>query len=228
MDVGLGTLKLCDFGSAKVLQRGESNVSYICSRYYRAPELIFGATNYTTAIDVWSMGCVMAELFLGQPLFPGDSGVDQLVEIIKVLGAPTHEQVLAMNKAYPTYNFPDIRPHPWSKVFKQTTPQSAMDLLARVLVYTPGKRPHAIELCAHEFFDELRDPAATLPSGAPLPRSLFEFTPEELASASQFGVRERILPCRSQLQLPHLAGSSSTASREPNTQPPDDDYKMSV
>ncbi|RCV33066.1 hypothetical protein SEVIR_2G345500v4 [Setaria viridis] len=77
-------LKLCDFGSAKVLVKGEPNISYICSRYYRAPELIFGATEYTTAIDVWSAGCVLAELLLGQPLFPGDSGVDQLVEIIKV------------------------------------------------------------------------------------------------------------------------------------------------
>lgn len=46
--------------------KGEPNISYICSRYYRAPELIFGATEYTTAIDIWSMGCVMAELLLGQ------------------------------------------------------------------------------------------------------------------------------------------------------------------
>ena len=67
-----------------MLVRGEPNISYICSRYYRAPELIFGATDYTTTIDLWSVGCVMAELLLGQPLFPGESGVDQLVEIIKV------------------------------------------------------------------------------------------------------------------------------------------------
>lgn len=68
----------------QVLVPKEPNISYICSRYYRAPELIFGATDYTTAIDMWSVGCVMAELLLGQPLFPGESGVDQLVEIIKV------------------------------------------------------------------------------------------------------------------------------------------------
>ena len=54
-----------------MLVPGESNISYICSRFYRAPELIFGATDYTTAIDVWSVGCVMAELLLGQPVFPG-------------------------------------------------------------------------------------------------------------------------------------------------------------
>merc|ERR1719410_738486 len=58
-------LKLCDFGSAKALVAGEPNVSYICSRYYRAPELIFGSTDYTTAIDIWSQGCVGAELLLG-------------------------------------------------------------------------------------------------------------------------------------------------------------------
>jgi len=58
-------LKLCDFGSAKRVVKGEVNVSYICSRYYRAPELIFGATDYDPMIDVWSAGCVIAELLLG-------------------------------------------------------------------------------------------------------------------------------------------------------------------
>jgi len=88
---------LCDFGSAKILVPGEPNVSYICSRYYRAPELVFEATQYTTAIDVWSLGCVMAEMLLGNPLFPGESAVDQLIEIIKILGTPTREEIHAMN-----------------------------------------------------------------------------------------------------------------------------------
>jgi serine/threonine protein kinase len=57
--------------SAKRLVADQPNVGYICSRYYRAPELIFGATDYTTSIDIWSMGCVFAEMFLGKPLFPG-------------------------------------------------------------------------------------------------------------------------------------------------------------
>jgi len=88
LDPNSHVVKLCDFGSAKMLVKGESNIAYICSRYYRAPELIFGATDYTTAIDTWSFGCVFAELMLGQPLFPGDSNVDQLVEIIKVVVLP--------------------------------------------------------------------------------------------------------------------------------------------
>ncbi|KAG8061662.1 hypothetical protein GUJ93_ZPchr0003g17922 [Zizania palustris] len=109
-------LKLCDFGSAKVLVKGEPNISYICSRYYRAPELIFGATEYTTAIDIWSAGCVLAELLTGQPLFPGESGVDQLVEIIKILGTPTREEIKCMNPNYTEFKFPQIKAHPWHKV----------------------------------------------------------------------------------------------------------------
>ena len=58
----------------------------------------------------------MAELLLGQPIFPGDSGVDQLVEIIKVLGTPTREQIKEMNQHYTEFKFPQIKPHPWSKV----------------------------------------------------------------------------------------------------------------
>ncbi|CAB1328022.1 unnamed protein product, partial [Coregonus sp. 'balchen'] len=96
LDPETAVLKLCDFGSAKQLVRGEPNVSYICSRYYRAPELIFGATDYTSSIDVWSAGCVLAELLLGQPIFPGDSGVDQLVEIIKVFRPRTPPEAIAL------------------------------------------------------------------------------------------------------------------------------------
>ena len=116
VDTNTQVLKLCDFGSAKRLIKGEPNVAYICSRYYRAPELIFGATEYSSCIDIWSMGCVLAELLLGHPLFPGESGVDQLVEIIKILGTPTREQIMLMNPNYTEFKFPQIKQHPWHKV----------------------------------------------------------------------------------------------------------------
>uniref|UniRef100_M1CBL8 non-specific serine/threonine protein kinase n=1 Tax=Solanum tuberosum TaxID=4113 RepID=M1CBL8_SOLTU len=172
-------LKLCDFGSAKVLVKGEPNVSYICSRYYRAPELIFGATEYTTAIDIWSTGCVMAELLLGQPLFPGESGVDQLVEIIKVLGTPTREEIKCMNPNYTEFKFPQIKPHPWHKVFQKRLPPEAVDLICRFFQYSPYLRCTALEACIHPFFDELRDPNTRLPNGRPLP-PLYNFKPQEL------------------------------------------------
>ncbi|KAI7748438.1 hypothetical protein M8C21_007596 [Ambrosia artemisiifolia] len=172
-------VKLCDFGSAKVLVKGESNISYICSRYYRAPELIFGATEYTTAIDIWSAGCVLAELLLGQPLFPGDSGVDQLVEIIKVLGTPTREEIKCMNPNYKEYKFPQIKAHPWHKILHKRTPPEAVDLVSRLLQYSPNLRSTALEAMIHPFFDELRDPAVRLPNGRFLP-PLFNFKSHEL------------------------------------------------
>ena len=179
LDPESGILKLCDFGSAKHLVRGEPNVSYICSRYYRAPELIFGATDYTTNIDVWSAGCVFAELMLGQPIFPGDSGVDQLVEIIKVLGTPTREQIKEMNPNYTEFKFPQIKAHPWQKVFRARTSPEAIDLVSRLLEYTPSARITPLQACAHTYFDELREPGTKLPSGRDLP-PLFNFTEAEL------------------------------------------------
>ncbi|CAL9051119.1 unnamed protein product [Musa banksii] len=175
-------VKLCDFGSAKVLVKGEPNISYICSRYYRAPELIFGATEYTASIDIWSVGCVLAELLLGQPLFPGDSAVDQLVEIIKVLGTPTREEIRCMNPNYTEFRFPQIKAHPWHKIFHKRMPPEAIDLTSRLLQYSPSFRCTALEACAHPFFDELREPNARLPNGRPLP-PLFDFK-QELNGAS--------------------------------------------
>lgn len=142
----------------------------------------------------------MAELMLGQPLFPGESGIDQLVEIIKVLGTPTRDQIRTMNPNYMEHKFPQIKPHPFNKVC--TTPctqcqhpsrshmyqvfrkadNTAIDLISKLLEYTPTQRLSAIEAMAHPFFDELRDPNTRLQdtrhqngSARELP-SLFDFS----------------------------------------------------
>lgn len=154
VDVKTHALKLCDFGSAKVLTPGEPNISYICSRYYRAPELIFGATDYTVAIDVWSVGCVVAELLLGSPLFPGESGVDQLVEIIKVWGVREVEawrrERLASNDvlsaSLPWFILPPFFP------FVQILGTPTRDEIhAMNPNYTEFKFPHVSERSGEEF-----------------------------------------------------------------------------
>ncbi|GKU91174.1 hypothetical protein SLEP1_g5083 [Rubroshorea leprosula] len=195
-------VKLCDFGSAKVLVKGESNISYICSRYYRAPELIFGATEYTTAIDIWSAGCVLAELLLGQPLFPGESGVDQLVEIIKVLGTPTREEIKCMNPNYTEHKFPQIKAHPWHKIFHKRMPPEAVDLVSRLLQYSPNLRCTALDALIHPFFDELRDPNTRLPNGRFLP-PLFNFKSHELKGVA-VEVLVKLIPEHARKQCPFL------------------------
>uniref|UniRef100_A0A8C9SPK0 Glycogen synthase kinase-3 beta n=1 Tax=Scleropages formosus TaxID=113540 RepID=A0A8C9SPK0_SCLFO len=186
LDPETAVLKLCDFGSAKQL-------------------LIFGATDYTSSIDVWSAGCVLAELLLGQPIFPGDSGVDQLVEIIKVLGTPTREQIREMNPNYTEFKFPQIKAHPWTKVFRPRTPPEAIALCSRLLEYTPTARLVPLEACAHTFFDELRDPAVKLPNGREKP-PLFNFTPQELSSN----------PALASILIPAHVRSQSGASNPAN------------
>lgn len=116
---------------------------------------------------------------LGQPLFPGESGIDQLVEIIKVLGTPTRDQIRTMNPNYMEHKFPQIKPHPFSKVSQRVNVESilkltavqvfrkadpnAIDLISRLLEYTPTQRLGAIDAMVHPFFDELRDPNTRLP-----------------------------------------------------------------
>jgi len=174
------TLKLCDFGSAKALVPREPNVAYICSRYYRAPELIFGASDYTVAIDVWSYGCVLAELLLGTPIFPGPTAVDQLIEIVRVIGTPTKDEVMVMNPNYQEYkSFPVVRPPSWPAVFKQGTNAEVIDLVSKVLVYNPNKRLKSIEIAGHDFYNELRSPSTKIPAEYN-PENLFQFTREEL------------------------------------------------
>lgn len=94
---------------------------------------------------MWSVGCVIAELILGQPIFPGDSGVDQLVEIIKVLGTPTRDQIHAMNPNYSEFKFPQIRPTQLKTLFAKgsknnKTPAEAISLIEKILVYNPETR----------------------------------------------------------------------------------------
>ncbi|VDP35483.1 unnamed protein product [Schistosoma mattheei] len=113
---------------------------------------------------------------LGQPIFPGESGVDQLVEIIKILGTPSREQIHEMNPDYREFKFPQIKPHLWSKVFRPRVPSEAIQLVSQLLDYTPSKRLEPLDACLHCFFDELRQEGTRLPNDRPLP-PLFNLTP---------------------------------------------------
>jgi glycogen synthase kinase 3 beta len=183
LNAALGVLKLCDFGCAKILAPDQPNVSYICSRYYRAPELCFGAQLYSHAIDVWSAGCVLAELLMGTPIFRGSTSSDQLLKIVRIMGSPTREQTLAMNPAYDKATLPAVPAKRLDEVFRARPAEerdAAVSLCKGMFDYTPTKRFDTLQSMAHPFFDELRNPNTRLSSGNPLPQ-LFDFTPEELS-----------------------------------------------
>ena len=171
------TLKLCDFGCAKHLKPTESNISYICSRFYRPPELVVGATKYTTQVDVWSIGCVIAELVLNRPIFPGKSATDQLMEIIKVLGTPTNDQIKYMGgKPINVDKLPKCEKKKWKDYFKgESSDLLFIDLVEKLLIYEPDKRLGPYRAMCHPFFNDIKKKNVTLPENKTLPPHLFQF-----------------------------------------------------
>ncbi|XP_054721956.1 cyclin-dependent kinase-like 1 [Uloborus diversus] len=117
-----GIVKLCDFGFARTLSPGDNYTDYVATRWYRAPELLVGETQYGPAVDVWAIGCVTGELMRGEALWPGKSDVDQLYLIRKTLGdlIPRHMQVFRANDFFAgvTIPEPDVRESLDSKIPK--------------------------------------------------------------------------------------------------------------
>jgi len=107
-----GVVKLCDFGFARLMAApGEVYTDYVATRWYRAPELLVGDTQYGKEVDVWAVGCLYSEMMSGEPLFPGESDIDQLFQITKLLGplAPKHRQIVNRN---PMFNGLSVPPPP--------------------------------------------------------------------------------------------------------------------
>ena len=165
IDPADNSLKLCDFGCAKHLVSTETNIAYICSRFYRPPELVVGATIYTTQVDVWSMGCVIAELVLNKPIFAGKSATDQFLQIMKILGTPTREQIKVMNDKFKGVSkLPKIEAKPWKEVFKgKTDDELFIDLVSNLLVYEPLKRLSPYQALCHPYFNDLKKKDAKIP-----------------------------------------------------------------
>jgi len=193
IDSSTNRVYICDFGSAKKFNGEEQNVAYICSRYYRAPELIFGNVDYDSSIDVWSLGCLLAEMFIGKPLFQGESTVDQLLQIIKVLGTPDNDQLSCLNKNNTlNYTFPPVKPYPITKIFSGK-PKELIHLLQKIFVYETHKRLSALEIMAHPFFDDLRN-SEIAQNGKYIVPQIFDFTENEIANCKNKSLLKKIIP----------------------------------
>merc|ERR1712224_164793 len=185
-------LKVCDFGTAKMpTDDDSSDQPYLCSRFYRAPELILSVAHTTAAVDFWSIGCILGELIKGYVLFQGTDGVNQLMHIIEILGTPNERELYAMNPLYDAaVGFgPRIEPVPWNVTLGKAAPPDAIALIGRLLRYDPSKRPAPMEAMAMEFYDALRIDAVQLQ------HFLFNFLPEELEPLHPT-IRDRLLNIR--------------------------------
>ncbi|XP_075421445.1 cyclin-dependent kinase-like 2 isoform X3 [Ascaphus truei] len=154
-----GVVKLCDFGFARTLAApGEVYTDYVATRWYRAPELLVGDIKYGKAVDMWAIGCLVTEMLTGDPLFPGDSDIDQLYHIVKcqvyVAGnlTPRHQELFYKNPLFAGVNLPEIREvEPLEKRYLKLSP-SVLDLAKNCLQIDPDKRPSCMTLLQHDLF----------------------------------------------------------------------------
>ncbi|CAD5231614.1 unnamed protein product [Bursaphelenchus xylophilus] len=169
VDPELGLLKIADFGNARILKKSDKVDSYQVTRYYRAPELVFGCTNFTVSVDRWSCACVLSEIILGKPLLQGKDKLDQGRVIIEMLGYPSSSAVKAMNVSRPRIS---RKPGRGLKplIAGYDFPPEAEDIVSRILVYEPRLRMRPEEVMGHKYYDELRRlPPAKRENGRKIP-----------------------------------------------------------
>ncbi|XP_009317053.1 PREDICTED: mitogen-activated protein kinase 15 isoform X2 [Pygoscelis adeliae] len=161
-------VKLCDFGLARSLcqmtedQGNPALTEYVATRWYRAPEILLSSRSYTKGVDMWSIGCILGELLLGKPLFPGTSTVNQIEQILRVIPAPSPEDILAMQSDYRSsvINRMSSRQRvTFEEILPSSTPLPALDLLKKLLVFNPDKRLTAEEALQHPYVKRFHCPA---------------------------------------------------------------------
>ncbi|KAH7102163.1 kinase-like protein [Auriculariales sp. MPI-PUGE-AT-0066] len=165
-------LKICDFG----LARSDSSNSPGAAHWYRAPEIMLSYANYTTSIDVWSVGCILAELLGGKPIFKGRDYVDQLNQILHLLGTPTEDTLRRVGspRAQDYIRSLPIKPRvPFSTLYPHANPL-ALELLAQLLHFDPAKRVSAEQALAHPYLAVWHDP-----NDEPICPAKFDFSFEE-------------------------------------------------
>ena len=166
-----GELKLADFGLARAFGIPVRQYTHeVVTLWYRAPDVLMGSRRYTAPVDIWSIGCIIAEMHNGRPLFPGTSEADQLDLIFRLLGTPG-EAVYPGIAALPDYKPAAYRqcPRPESLAhLVEGLPAEGVDLMTRMLQFDPGKRITAREALEHPFLIGAYQ-SAPAPPQAPAP-----------------------------------------------------------
>lgn len=180
-------LKICDFGLARVRFSDKSWVcpmtEYVCTRWYRAPEVLCSWTDYSGAIDVWSIGCILAELLTRKPLYPGHNTQHQLDLIIGLLGSPEGEELMKIPNEKCRKFIQSLGRTEGKALTQMFAEQSAnaQDFLAHTLRWDPESRMTIEEAIEHQYLSKLQCPEDE-PTRDPLDTSDFEFERRKITS----------------------------------------------
>ncbi|KAJ7596589.1 Pkinase-domain-containing protein [Mycena floridula] len=161
-----GELKLGDFGLARAFGVPVNTFSNeVVTLWYRAPDVLLGSRTYSTSIDVWSCGCIFAEMISGVPLFRGRDNQDQLLNIMRIIGTPSDAEFQKIFKDSPEITVKQFPRYPkmnLASVLPKASPQ-ALDLLERLLKFDPSQRLSAAEALNHPYFTQANPPFNTMP-----------------------------------------------------------------
>jgi len=158
-----GYLKLADFGLARAFGIPVRSYTHeVVTLWYRSPDVLMGSRKYSTPVDIWSVGCIFAEMVNGRPLFPGNGDQDQVLRIFKLLGT-TNERVWPAVAELPDWktNFPLFEAQPWSNIVP-TLDANGVNLLSMMLQYNPNNRVSARNAMEHAYFRGLSDAVKNL------------------------------------------------------------------
>ena len=151
-----GLIKICDFGLARAFTIPLRNYTHeVVTLWYRPPEILLGSKSYSLPVDIWSVGCIIAQMFTRQPLFPGDSEIDELYKIFQILGTP-NEKIWPEVTQLPSYKptFPQWRAQNLESVLNCHDPL-LVDLISQMLRYDPASRITARDALDHPYFNDL-------------------------------------------------------------------------
>ncbi|XP_057533607.1 mitogen-activated protein kinase homolog MMK2 isoform X2 [Amaranthus tricolor] len=152
-------LKIADFGLARTTSETDFMTEYVVTRWYRAPELLLNCSEYTAAIDIWSVGCILGEIMTREPLFPGKDYIHQLKLITELIGSPDDASIGFLQSDHARRYVRQLPQHPkqsFTAKFPNASPM-ALDLLDKMLVFDPSKRITVSEALRHPYLAPLHD-----------------------------------------------------------------------